>query len=127
MRDPYEELSARERQIMDAVHRLGEATVADLRDALPDPPTESAVRTMLMRLEDKGLLRHRTDGRLNRYRATRPHASVRRSALQRIVRTFFDDSPVKTVAALLDESVSGLSDEEVEHLEAIIARARRKT
>lgn len=127
MTDPYEELSARERQIMDAVHRLGDATVADLRDALPNPPTESAVRTMLMRLEDKGLLRHRTAGRLNRYRATRPRAVVRRSALRRIVHTFFDDSPVKTVAALLDESASELSDEEVGYLEKIIARARRKT
>lgn len=126
MTKDYEGLSARERQIMDAVHRHGEPTVAEIRDELPDPPGESAVRTMLLRLEEKGLLERRADGRVNRYRATRSRETVRDSALRRVMRTFFDDSPVETVAAILDRSESNLSEEDLARLEALIDRAGRK-
>lgn len=126
MTDPYEELSARERQIMDAVHRLREPTVAEIRDELPDPPTESAVRTMLIRLEEKGVLEHRVEGRLNRYRAKRSEEAVRASALRRVMRTFFEDSPVNTVAAILDRAAPELSDEELSRLEELIGRARQE-
>lgn len=124
MTDPYEELSARERQIMDAVHRMREPTVAEIRAELPDPPTESAVRTMLMRLEEKGLLEHRIKGRLNRYRARRSEEAVRESALRRVMRTFFEDSPVNTVAAILDHAAPELSEEELRRLEDLVHQAR---
>src|SRR4051812_34987655 len=89
---PEESLSRRERQIMDAVYARGEATAADVMAGLPDPPTKTAVRTMLRILEQKGHLSHVQDGLTFVYRATRPRARAGRTALQRVLRTFFDGS-----------------------------------
>lgn len=120
----HQDLSRRERQIMDVVYRRGQVTVADVREELPDPPSYSAVRAMLGRLEDKGHLEHSEEGARYVYQATVPRDSVSGSALERVLSTFFDDSPSKTVAALLDLRGADLSDRELDELAELIERAR---
>lgn len=127
MEGDYEALSARQRQIMDAVHRSEEgATVAEIREHLPDPPSGSAVRTMLLRLEDAGYLRHEKDGRRNRYHPVGSGESARDSALSRLLDTFYRNSPVQAVAAILDRSASELSEEQLGELEEMIREARER-
>jgi BlaI family transcriptional regulator, penicillinase repressor len=120
----HQDLSRRERQIMDVVYRRGQVTVAEVREDLPDPPSYSAVRAMLRRLEDKGHLEHSEEGARYVYQATVPLDSASGSALERVLRTFFDDSPSKTVAALLDLRGEDLSDRELDELAELIDRAR---
>ena len=118
-------LSRRERQIMDAVYRLGEASVAEIAGQLPDPPTRDAVRRLAHILEEKGHLKHRREGGRNVFfPAVRPERA-RRSALDHLLRTFFGGSPQRLVAALLDSRRDALSDEEIERLEGLIEHARR--
>jgi len=119
-------LSRRERQIMDVLIRRGSATASDVRSELPDPPGYSAVRTMLSRLEDKGHATHRQDGPRYVYRATIDADEARESALERMVRTFFEGSPGKTVAALLDRSSADLTDAELDDLAGLIERMREE-
>ncbi|HET7040109.1 MAG TPA: BlaI/MecI/CopY family transcriptional regulator, partial [Gemmatimonadales bacterium] len=85
-------LSRRERQIMDAIYQMGEATAQDVLDHLPDPPSYSAVRALLRILEDKGHLRHRSEGQRYVYLPTVSRDRARVSALRQLVRTFFDGS-----------------------------------
>ena len=85
-------LGARERQILDAIYQLGEASVAEVLARLADPPSYSAVRTMIRALEAKGLLRHRQIGTRYVYRPTRLRESASRSALAHVMRTFFGGS-----------------------------------
>jgi BlaI family transcriptional regulator, penicillinase repressor len=120
----HQDLSRRERQIMDVVYRRGQVTVAEVREDLPDPPSYSAVRAMLRRLEDKGHLEHSEEGARYVYQATVPLDSASGSALERVLRTFFDDSASKTVAALLDLRGEDLSDRELDELAQLIDRAR---
>lgn len=117
-------LSARERQIMDTLYRRGEATVADIRTDLPDPPSASAVRTMLLRLEGKGTLEVLRDGERNVYRPSRSTEEARRSAVSRLMETFFNGSPARTVAAILDESAEELPEEELAELARLVQEAR---
>ncbi len=122
----YLDLSSRERQIMETLFRRGQATVAQIRDGLPDAPTDPAIRTMLARLEEKGYLTHTQDGPRNVYSATVPLADARQGAVRRIMQTFFDDSPVKTVATILDDAAGELSEEELADLAALIERAQER-
>jgi predicted transcriptional regulator len=119
------DLSRRERQIMEAIYRLGSATVSDVMAELPDPPSYSAVRAMLGKLEAKEYLQHRQDGPRYLYLATVPRNEARDSALQRLVRTFFDGSPGKAATALLDMSAGEMSDEELDRLSALIQEAKK--
>jgi predicted transcriptional regulator len=119
-------LSRRERQIMDILFRLDRAGVSEVRDELPDPPSYSAVRTMLRRLEEKGHLTHEQEGQRYVYRPTVDPEAARESAVERLVRTFFEGSAGKTVAALLDQSASDLSDEELDRLAELIDRMRQE-
>lgn len=123
-REALRDLPARERQVMDRIYELGEASVSEVREGLPDPPSYSATRTMLGRLEEKGYLAHREQGRRYLYRPTLSRARARGGALDRLIRTFFDGSSLETVAAILDRS--DLSPEEWERLEALLERARRE-
>lgn len=125
-RGPYVELSRRERQIMDIVYARGEASVADVLEDLPDPPSYSAVRALLRVLEEKGHVEHEREGQRYLYRATVPRGEARESALKRLLRTFFDDSPGDAVAALIDMSGDDLSDEELKRLSRLIDRARKE-
>jgi predicted transcriptional regulator len=123
---PYRELSRRERQIMDAVYRRGPATVAEVREEIPDPPSYSAVRAMLGKLESKGFLSHSEDGPRYVYAPTRPRDEVRESVVGRLVRTFFDGSVAKAAAAVLDLESADLTDEELDELAERIEEARRR-
>jgi predicted transcriptional regulator len=123
---PEEALSRRERQIMDVIYALGEATAASVADRLPDPPTRTAVRTMLRILEQKGHLLHRQEGLKFVYRASRTRARAGRTALQRVLRTFYDGSLEKAVAAHLGDAANDLSAQELDRLADLIEQARKK-
>ena len=116
-------LSRRERQIMDIVFERAEATAAEVRDALPDPPSYSAVRTLLRILEDKGHLRHRAEGVRYVYLPTQNANSAARGTLNRVVQTFFGGSVEKAVATLLSEKETRLTDAEYDRLSALIEQA----
>ena len=123
---PHVHLSRRERQIMDVVYRLGQASAADVLENMPDPPGYSAVRTMLRLLEEKGFLRHDQDGPRYVYIPTLSRDKARQSALTQLVQTFFDNSTEQAVAALLDMSKSKMSGEELERLSELIEKARKE-
>ena len=120
------DLSRRERQIMDVIYRRGRATVAEVLDELPDPPSYSAVRALLRILEEKGFLRHEKDGPRYTYMPTVPRAKAQESAMERLLRTFFEGSTEKAVAAFLDMNASNLSDDELERLAELIEQARKE-
>lgn len=124
--DHHGELSRRERQIMDIVYRLGEATAADVRTSLPDPPGYSAVRAMLRVLEEKGHLRHEQRGPRYVFHATLSVETARRSALRRLLRTFFDNSLEEAVATLLDVEASNVTEQELDRLARMIDQARKE-
>ncbi len=120
------DLSRRERQIMDVIWQQGTATAADVLEALPDPPSYSAVRGSLRVLVEKGHVEYRQDGPRYVYHPTTPREEARASALKRVLNTFFDDSPEKVMAALLDLSSGSLSDDELARLEDRIREAREE-
>ena len=119
-------LSRRERQILEAVVRLRRATVAEVRAALADPPSYSAVRTTMGILVDKGHLQFQQDGRRYVYRAAQSPSRLRRKALRDVVRNFFDDSAEQLVDALLDPAARKLDEDELERIARIVERARKK-
>lgn len=119
-------LSRRETQIMDAVYRLGEATVGEVLKDLDDPPGYNAVRVTLGILEDKGFLTHRQDGRRYVYRPVVAREQARRSALQQVLDTFFHGSPSDAVATLLDMSSARLSERDLEEIGQMIEKAGRR-
>jgi len=120
------QLSRRERQIMEIVYRKGNATAADVHDEMPDRPSYSAVRALLRVLEEKGQLRHRQEGPRYVFSPTVPRDRARRSALQRVVGTFFAGSVTDAVAALLDLESARLDDGELERLSTLVAEAQQK-
>ncbi|MDB6035256.1 MAG: putative transcriptional regulator [Verrucomicrobiales bacterium] len=119
-------LSRRERQIMDILHAKQEATAAEVLAAMPDPPSYSAVRALLRILEEKGHLRHKQDGARYVYvpRASRETAS--RSALKRVISTFFQGSVTQAMAALLETADSDISDTELQKLQNLINKAKKE-
>jgi BlaI family transcriptional regulator, penicillinase repressor len=121
-----QQLSRRERQIMDLLFQLGRATAADVQDRLPDPPSYSAVRAMLRILEDKGHIRHEQDGPRYVYVARVDREHARQSALTHLVRTFFDGSAEQAMAALIDSSAGVLNEEELSRMARLIAKARKE-
>ena len=121
-----EQLSRRERQIMDIVYRRGRATATEVLADLPDPPTKTSVRTLLRILEEKGHLVHRQEGLAYVYLPSRPRAQAGRSALRRVLQTFFDGSLAKAVAAHLGDEASNLSADELKPLADLIRQARKK-
>lgn len=126
MPSSYQQLSRRERQIMEIIYARGEATAAEVGEALPDPPSYSTVRALLRILEEKGHLRHREDGPRYVFAPTETPEKASRSALQRVVRTFFGGSLSRAVAALVDAEAGKVSPEELKRLEAIVQAARTK-
>lgn len=120
------DLGRRERQIMDTIHQLGEASVNDVLAQLSDPPSYSAVRTMMRLLEEKGYLKHRRDGMKYVYRSTQAPEKARRSALQHLLKTFFAGSAGDAVAAVLDLSGDEISPEEFDRLARLIDEARKE-
>jgi BlaI family penicillinase repressor len=123
---PSYSLSRRERQIMDIVYAQGEASAAAVHAELPDPPSYSAVRALLAILLEKGHLKHRrVEGRYI-YAPTRRRAQVGRSALRRVLDTFFEGSLEKAVAALLHGSEAHLSADELRRVGQLIEQARKE-
>ena len=120
-----EHLSRRERQIMNVIYRLGESTVSDVRDSIPDAPGYSAVRALLVLLEGKGHLKHRKVGRAYVYRPVVGREKTRYSALKQLVHTFFDGSVEHVVAALLGSSTE-LSHEDLDKIEKLIEKKRKE-
>jgi len=123
---PYHDLSRRERQIMDALAALGEATVAEVRGRMADAPSYNSVRVTLSILERKGEVRHRREGRRYVYsKAARP-GRERRRALEHVLSTFFGDSPGDLVQTLLSRGERRLSNDELEELARTIAEEKRR-
>src|SRR5689334_15175617 len=119
-------LSRRERQIMDAIYTKGEATATDVLDAIPSPPTRTAVRTLLRILEDKGHLKHTKNGREFVYRPTRRREHAGKSAFQRVVQIFFGGSVERALAAHLADPGAEISPEELQRLSTLVRQARQK-
>ena len=119
-------LSRRERQIMDSLYRRGRATAAEVQADLPGRPSDSTVRTQLRVLENKGHVRHETEGQRYVYLPAVPRHAARRSALRHLVDTFFDGSAEKVVGALLGADAGKLSDAELARIAELIERARKE-
>jgi BlaI family transcriptional regulator, penicillinase repressor len=118
-------LSRRERQIMDALHQRGRATAAEVQAALPEAPSYSAVRALLRILEDKGHIKHHREGARYVYLPRAKQETARRSALKRVVSTFFQGSVTQAMAALLETADTQLPDSELHKLQQIIEQARK--
>jgi predicted transcriptional regulator len=124
--NPHAKLSRRERQTMEIVYRLGEVTVNDVLANLEDPPSYSAMRACMRVLEEKGHLIHRQDGPRYVYLPTMSLNQARQSAIEGLLRNFFNNSYEQMIAALLDASESGPSSEELENLARLIEQARKE-
>lgn len=124
--DPDAHLSRRERQIMHVLHQRGAASAAEVQAALPDPPSYSAVRALLRILEEKGHAKHRREGARYVYGPRISPETARRSALKRVVSTFFEGSVARAMAALLENNDTRLSDSELQKLEDLISQARKE-
>ena len=124
-KDPLN-LSRRERQIMEAIYQLGRATVAQVIERMPDPPSYSAVRALLGILEEKGVLRHEQDGAKYVYLPMVAREKARTTALKSLVKTFFDGSSREAIAALLELPDAKLSSKELEALTELIERAKKE-
>ncbi|MCA9102948.1 MAG: BlaI/MecI/CopY family transcriptional regulator [Planctomycetales bacterium] len=123
--DHQQQLSRRERQIMTLVYSRGEASATDVWEDLPNPPSRTAVRTMLRILEDKGLLRHHKRGREFVYQPVQARSDAGRSALGSVVQTFFDGSLEQAVAAHLADPSTEFSDDELRRLASLVRKARQ--
>lgn len=121
-----EPLSRRERQIMDILYRSGKASAAEVREAMEDAPSYSAVRAMLRVLEEKGHVRHQAEGLRYVFVPVVARDQAKRSAVKHLMNTFFNDSPEQIVAALLDVSSTRLTREELDRMAALIEKARRE-
>jgi predicted transcriptional regulator len=119
-------LSRRERQIMDVLYARGRATSQEVLDALPDPPSYSAVRALLRVLEDKGHVSHEQDGPRYVFAPVVARERASRSALRRVLDTFFDGSAEQAMAALLDLQSSKLDPQELDRLAKLIEKARKE-
>jgi predicted transcriptional regulator len=119
-------LSRRERQIMDIIFARGQATATEVLELLPDEPNRTTVRTLLRILEEKGHLQHAKQGREFVYSPRHARERVGRSAFHKVLRTFFDGSLEKAVAAHLTDPEAQLTPSELERLTTLINAARKK-
>lgn len=126
MAKKLDRLGHRERQLMDAIYKLGEASVSQVLEAIEDPPSYSAVRKMLNVLEEKGYLKHRREDTKYVYRPTRSPASASKAAIKQLLGTFFSGSAPDAVSAILDATSSKMSEEDFERLRAIIDKAEKE-
>lgn len=118
--------SRRERQIMDALHARGRATAAEIQAALPDAPSYSAIRALLRILEEKGHLKHVEESGRYVYLPSVSRETASRSALRRVVATFFQGSVKQAMAALLEGGDAKLSETEAKQLEELIRKAKKE-
>lgn len=121
-----EQLTSRERQVMDILFAQGEGTVNEVIADMEDAPSYSAIRAVLSRLVKKGLLKYYEKGPRYVYAPVLAQKKASQSALKKVIDTFFDGSPVRTVNALMGITANKLSQEELDELEKIIAKAREE-
>ena|SRR6185436_11009216 len=120
------QLTRREREIMDILHRRGRASAHEVLEDLAEPPSYSAVRALLRLLEERGHVRHVQEGLRYVYLPAQGRTDARRSAVTHLVRTFFGGSVEQAVAALVDSSRSKLSREELERIAELVDRAKKE-
>ncbi len=116
------QLSRRERQIIEILYRLGQATAKEVRENLPDPPSYSAVRALLATLENKEMVRHSKDGRRYVYKPAITPRRAKRTALDNLLKTFFGGKPGNLVAALLDPNDQQLTTSEINEIRELIRK-----
>jgi BlaI family penicillinase repressor len=116
----------RERQIVETVYRLGEASVAEVLAEIDDPPSYSTIRAMLTTLVSKKVLRVRQDGKRYLYRPTTARETVRKSAFQRLLRTFFMGEPTAALATLLDISAKELTSDDLDRMKRLIEQSQQE-
>ncbi len=127
MKSLHTHLSRRMSQIMDIVYRLGEASVSDVVNALPDDPDYHAVRVTMANLEKKGYLQHRKDGKRHIYRSADPEEQVSRSAMHHLLKTFYNGAPGKAILTLLDmAATSDLPQEDLDEITEWIEKAKKE-
>jgi len=119
-------LSRREREIVDILHRLGQATASEVHAAMQDAPTYSAVRSTLRILEEKGHVRHEEDGKRYVYLPAESRQAAARSALDQVLNTFFGGSLEGVVRTLLSNDEAHVSEEQLNRLSALIEDAKRR-
>ncbi len=124
---PYHRvLSRREREIMEILYRMGEASVTETLEAMENPPGYSAVRTMLRLLEEKGVIKHKQIGKKYVFTPIEKKETARRSVLRTMLETFFNNSIEETMVSLLEAKEDTLTDRELDRLSRIIEDKRKK-
>ena len=121
----FQTLGARERQILDLIFHLGEASVGDVLTRMADPPSYSSVRTMIRLLESKGFLKHRVEGTKYVYRPTQSLQTASKSAVLHVLKTFFRGSASDALAAILNVSSDKLTEEDLARMKQLIEEARK--
>ena len=116
------QVSRRERQILEILYRLGQATAKEVQENLPDPPSYSAVRALLATLESKEMVRHSKEGRRYVYKPAITPKRAKRTALDSLLRTYFGGKPENLVAALLDPSEQQLTKREIDTIRELIKK-----
>jgi predicted transcriptional regulator len=124
--DPLQDLSRRERQIMESLYQLGSGSAAQIRELIVDPPTYTAIRTLLTILEEKGHVMHESNGARYIYSPVVPKAEMREQMMDGLVRIFFDSSIEQVVSALLKNSEANLSADQLDKLAQLVDKARRE-
>ena len=118
--------SRREREIMDALYKLGRASAAQILEQIPDPPSNTAIRTLLSILEKKGHVRHVSDGTRYIYEPLVAREQMSRRAVDSLLKTFFDNSVERAVTALLTRKDADISREDLDRLSSLIEKAKRE-
>jgi len=126
MKRSLRNLSRRERQIMDIIYQRGKASVMEVMEDMPDPPSYSAVRATLRILEEKGHLQHEKQGPRYLFLPTVPREQARQSALRQVLQTFFDGSIEQAVVTLLQSGESRLSKDDLDQLAHLIDQAKKE-
>lgn len=126
MSEKMSELSRREREIMHIIYARGELSAAEVRDAMEAAPSDSAIRTHLRILEEKGHLKHREDGLRYIYAPVHPHGKASRSMLRKVLDTFFEGSLANAVASMVDGRDGTLDAAEIARLEEVLRHAKPK-
>jgi len=121
-----QQLSRRERQIMDILYEHQACSAQDIQTCMPDPPSYSAVRALLARLVEKGIVQFRQEGAKYIYFPKVTEKKAQQSALSRLLKTFFKGSPAQAASALLDMDADAMTSHEIEELERKIKRLKAR-
>lgn len=124
--DKLENLTRRERQIMDIVYKFGTVTSDEVLKNMSNPPTIHAIRRFMKILEEKGYLKHKWEGPKHVYYPTVSRAKARKSAIDHLKDTFFDGSASQAMTALFDQSKSELSDDDLDAFSRLIEQAKKR-